>query len=401
MPSELGPRGHNSGHRAPRDHHCRVLLAQVLDDGRGIAGVLGLDVARRRAARDDAVGPLTPTRRSRSARTLRTRHGPSEAIERGPWSGWSGSPSTAGVPLGLSWAPWSCSPKCSTMTRGSELGALLAMVVLDDGPELAGMVLRVVRDTLYPLVSTAAKIWLLGWKGRADCYERKDMALNITDAVMTLIKIDLENLTDYIQAQEDALAEQLERFAKHIGEQGAQLSPSERKAYFEFYIDDYSKLDDTFPTLFRTSALIVIYGWYENQLNSICDLGLKAKNIPLTVQDLHRQGSIVGRAQGYLEKVLGVTFPKNKPYWASLIRYQEIRNCVVHSNGLVSSKVTKGWIERCPTAELIASGHVRLKQGFLEQVLKDLNSFFNDLAPILKRCWPPNSKRPKRRQRTG
>jgi hypothetical protein len=144
----------------------------------------------------------------------------------------------------------------------------------------------------------------------------------------------------------------------------------------------YSSIEvDRFSNLLRTSFFVSLYSYLENQVNNECQRS-KQENpqIKISLSDIRGRGII--RAKIYLVKVLDTSFPFGKdPTWESIQWLNEVRNCIVHSEGRVSDKLKKHDVDH-PFLhyEMFFGNEVLvLDEGFCENAISVINSFLQSM----------------------
>lgn len=162
------------------------------------------------------------------------------------------------------------------------------------------------------------------------------------------------------------------------------------EAGYEREITHYRGLDDEtwdleeifrdhFPSLQRSSALVSLYGFFENELNRLCELYKNSKPYKIGFKDLTGQG--IDRAGNYLEKVASLDIKRSSKQWKEIKKIQEIRNLVVHSNGslvgldgsVINDKKTI--VEQ--TQFLTGESEVIVLEGYLTYVIDTFDNYFS------------------------
>lgn len=148
------------------------------------------------------------------------------------------------------------------------------------------------------------------------------------------------------------------------------------------------------PNIQRYSSLIVLCTNLEESLLDLCGSLAKEKGIS-TYQDIAKKDSNKGRKKGkkvlprgaYIEKYLFyISSVCSVPYspgedWLEVLRVNQIRNKVVHSNGLIernNNEAIHSYIER--SSFLRYEGVLIIGEGFLEYVIELYKSLFKSIA---------------------
>jgi len=112
----------------------------------------------------------------------------------------------------------------------------------------------------------------------------------------------------------------------------------------------------------------------------------KSKELLLSLSDLSDKG--IQRARKYLEKMVGITFPKSlEPIWGELNNYRRLRNCFVHNQGHLSSNGDSEYLRKqyLPSHQqylCLANDEISLREGFCEEVVETIRVFFRGLDKV-------------------
>ena len=143
--------------------------------------------------------------------------------------------------------------------------------------------------------------------------------------------------------------------------------------------DERRKLEEYFPNLLRSSLFVTIYATVENELNYLCRQ--LAKGDGLDVEDLRGNGII--RASNYLTKVCRVDFPQDSEEWSQLKEYNQLRNILVHENGLDKGNHLTALMESGSGLGQDRDGVVQLQRQFCPEALVTTRKFFAQLQAAL------------------
>lgn len=149
----------------------------------------------------------------------------------------------------------------------------------------------------------------------------------------------------------------------------ASLPAHEHADLLDWYAGDFLELGDELPTVLRYAILTAADTASEAFLNTTCAAYVEVSGAKVGVQDL--RGSGILRAHQYLKKVAGVSFPDEKPVWATILRLHELRNCIVHSEGMVapSRSTLRAWSVTMPGLRISDDGRVYLDAKFTSAAL--------------------------------
>lgn len=84
------------------------------------------------------------------------------------------------------------------------------------------------------------------------------------------------------------------------------------------------------------AIFIAMYGDFEGYVNQICNSYKEEKGFILEAKDLRGEG--IQRAVNYLEKIVGLNNIKNSTEWNEIMRWNSIRNILVHNNGVIKNQ---------------------------------------------------------------
>jgi hypothetical protein len=115
----------------------------------------------------------------------------------------------------------------------------------------------------------------------------------------------------------------------------------------------------------------VVYGYFEKLLSDFCREQRAARNLKLSLKDLHGQG--IERARNYLVKVVGLEKAFSTSEWQSIKFIGVLRIAVAHRDGFVDYEPV--------SPKPVYSKHrkikgVELRQEIMDQ--EDVQIFFNE-----------------------
>jgi hypothetical protein len=195
---------------------------------------------------------------------------------------------------------------------------------------------------------------------------------------------EIELLREYNIEQEELFEKQLIKFNRWADEQTKDLDEEGKEGFYEHYGEDYWKINEVFPNLFRYSYFITAFSFFEYQLIDLCRLIKRQFDIKLNVSDI--RGDEINKAQIYIKKVIGINFPDQSNSWNNIIKIKTIRNLIVHSLGRVDVleenklNMLKEYVERNQTLLKIDDiDKIILSKPFIDFVLDTFTSFYNEL----------------------
>ena len=131
------------------------------------------------------------------------------------------------------------------------------------------------------------------------------------------------------------LETELERLHGAMDRDLKDATPDYEETYLSEINDEYIEVSDTLPRLQWYSQFLVAYAFFEKSLNDICATAKTERNSPLSLKDLSDQG--ITRARNYLVKVAGFSGPFETVSWQEVKLLAEVRNAIMHRNGLVDN----------------------------------------------------------------
>lgn len=194
------------------------------------------------------------------------------------------------------------------------------------------------------------------------------------DSFYTDFQID--ELKKYLETLETLLKKELDDFKKRVDAAAKKITdPQERNEYYEFYSDDYWRLDETFVRMVRNSFFVMAFSFMEDRLGDICDNLQKEHKMQFSWRDLRHD--VLERANLYIKSLMGEA-PNTISVWKNIKNYQKLRNCIVHNNG---EPQDKGLISYAHKEGILPAGEERLflTDSFCKQCLDDFHTFFKEL----------------------
>jgi hypothetical protein len=148
--------------------------------------------------------------------------------------------------------------------------------------------------------------------------------------------------------------------------------------------DGVWKLSDRLPYLYRGSALLTILGFFEHNLNAVCESLRKEHGVTTGITDLPGRG--LRRSKLYITKHIGLPFPSDSESWGLVLKYADIRNLIAHRDSLVKDDDPEliRFIEADPHLSIDETRRVRLHEGALIELLDHLHRFFQALSESIR-----------------
>ncbi len=144
---------------------------------------------------------------------------------------------------------------------------------------------------------------------------------------------------------------------------------------------------EKFPSMQRSSSLISLFGFLENELDKLCALVQVTSKNPVELKDIIGKG--IERSTKYLIKVGKLDNIKQNDSWRKIKEIQKIRNLVVHNDGKLTD--LNGEIKKDETRIVLESefleGEYRINfnPGYLDYVLESFELFFKSIDNEIKK----------------
>lgn len=163
-----------------------------------------------------------------------------------------------------------------------------------------------------------------------------------------------------------------------------EMESYERAEYLEDMSEQFRELKFELPSIQRRAELITIYTVLEHQIQKICQVYEKTLENPVKVKDLGSNG-IIDQCRKYLEKVALVDFPSKHASWIEITKIQQLRNCVVHADGLVKSgnNELRGYIKGNNYLNLERNDKIVIQSGYSEHCINVFCDFLTELFGMM------------------
>lgn len=161
---------------------------------------------------------------------------------------------------------------------------------------------------------------------------------------------------------------------------------SERKKALKYENAYYDDLNEKylfyhwFPNLQRRNFIITLVTIIEDETHSYCEKLYKHNKVAIKYSDL--KGTAIEKFLNYAEKLAGLEFHFDGNIINKLKSITELRNCLVHANGVIDGySKDKIIIEFAKSFGGITfkMGHIYLSKSFCKDVLDLVISFFNEI----------------------
>ncbi|MCG0019469.1 hypothetical protein [Vibrio parahaemolyticus] len=185
---------------------------------------------------------------------------------------------------------------------------------------------------------------------------------------------------EHARKVDDFLESEAETFKADVEKLAQGKESYERDEYLEEMAEQFQELKCEFPSIQRRAELITIYTVLEHQFQQICQAYERELENPVKIKDLDSNG-IIDQCRKYLEKVALVDFPSKYPAWVEITKIQQLRNCVVHADGMVKTgnQDLRGYIKGNPFLSLAHNNKVLIESGFSEHCINVFCDFLTEL----------------------
>ncbi len=188
------------------------------------------------------------------------------------------------------------------------------------------------------------------------------------------LSIRIEKLRSLAEMVEETLVARAEALGADLEERAKDFPETQRAAFFESYAEDYVELADELPSILRYSVLTSADIALESYLNGTCATWAELTGARVGLRDL--RGTGIYRARAYLKKVAGVPFPDQTGSWLDVLRLHELRNAVVHADGMVPSNTQlKDWAVSIKGLRITSWHSISLERPFSGAALDAFEAF--------------------------
>jgi hypothetical protein len=132
----------------------------------------------------------------------------------------------------------------------------------------------------------------------------------------------------------------------------------------------------------RYSFFLRYYALFESHLTLICDRIKENENLSLSINEI-KADSFLKCFEKYFTKVAGLSSPTNIKSWKEILVYSQIRNIIIHRNGVVkdinSYHLLSEYISRSKVVHIDRRKRINLRKRFAFRVLSHMSKFIFDL----------------------
>ncbi len=201
---------------------------------------------------------------------------------------------------------------------------------------------------------------------------RKRFILGVISNVFSDYNDSLKELEEYFSGQAKSAIPYSE-------EELSKLPEDERESIIDWYLDDYLKYKDSFPTTLRNSYLIGYYSIYDYYLNYLCIHAQKIYKKDIDIDLLRGEG--IWRSRNYLEKICSINISDSSE-WNEIIMINKIRNSFVHNLGkaIKKSELEQYVLINSRFIEIDEHDRIKVKNGYLEKIAKIMEKHLIDVT---------------------
>lgn len=148
----------------------------------------------------------------------------------------------------------------------------------------------------------------------------------------------------------------------------------------DWYFNEYRKLEQRYPQHVRHSMFVSLCSFLEQQLVSLCRHYEKSQ--ALILDDVNGKG--ICKCHLYLEKVVGISFPTSSPQWQLILKYNVLRNQLVHVGPTIRRNDDKTPKTLAQLPGIKVDRHIVVDETFYKSALVTVTAFFAELFVVLK-----------------
>jgi len=149
--------------------------------------------------------------------------------------------------------------------------------------------------------------------------------------------------------------------------------------YFED-LDEKFLFNKWFPNIQRRSFIISLVTIFENETRAYCNILNKYDKVKIKYSDL--RGSAIEKFVNYTTKLAGINYNFDKNVFENIKALIELRNCIVHSDGIITDYQKKSVIVKFAKSFegiVFENGHIYLSYKYCRKALNLISEFFNEI----------------------
>lgn len=154
----------------------------------------------------------------------------------------------------------------------------------------------------------------------------------------------LEHMESHFMNELELIKTDYSEFIKS-GKDKVGMSDEAYSFYEDTFADDIFMIQEVYRKNFRDSQIIQLYSFLEGHLLNGCNRYASLKLTKYKVSDLSGQNDI-DRIKKYLNKTVNINTGDLNPEWIFIDNLREVRNQVVHHNGIIKNNDTKKHLDK-------------------------------------------------------
>ena len=198
------------------------------------------------------------------------------------------------------------------------------------------------------------------------------------------IEMELSTLAQHLKLIEQQLVLSSIEAKNYLERETAELCLDvlEEQAHWDILNQEYQfKVDFILPRTLRNPFLITLYSTYESAVVQIAELMQKKLKQKIVLQDI--KGDFLTGSKKYYRYVLNMELSVRNERWQRLRLLSDLRNSVVHANGLIKASKNSGMKKALKHKGVMEKyGYVLVSEEFLRETSEIVES---ELRSLIKR----------------
>jgi hypothetical protein len=144
---------------------------------------------------------------------------------------------------------------------------------------------------------------------------------------------------------------------------------------------------ESFSSILYDSVLISVWVFMEGELKGYCRAMQRAMDISLNYSDL--TGSAIEKFKNYIMKIVKLDLRLTEEIWEDLKAINEIRNCLVHADGIVKNKkLVDNFIKRHKLKGLLCGNSIVIDKNNLIEIIMLCRLFIEHIYRVALEKFP-------------
>ena len=204
----------------------------------------------------------------------------------------------------------------------------------------------------------------------------------------SLIDNDIHELKDLSFLVENFLEKEYKSILARADEEITDELPEDEK-YFLIgcYSVDIQKIEKVFPRIQRYSLFVTAMSMIEGSIITLCRGAKQIFNIEEEFNT--KKPNVINRGIKYLEDHLGINTVRYKGYVDFVDSLRKVRNCIIHSEGVVSERNDesdiRNFISGIPTIGIDINDRIVISNGFVDKSMHTANLLIQRLFDSIKK----------------